>query len=141
MKNPVIVLVLVLLLGCAYSCDAKPSQASTTKSASKVKAEVYYFHYTRRCVTCNAVEEVTKKTLEALYSKQLKAGVITFKSINLDEATGNAIGEKLSISGQTLLIVGSGKSVDLTSEAFLTARSNPEKLKASLRSNIDTLIK
>ncbi len=139
MKNILKMLVFVMLLGGIFSCDAKPIHASTSKS--KAKVELFYFHFTRRCVTCNAVEEVTRKSLDALFLNQLKDGTISFKSINLDESTGKAVGEKLGVSGQTLLLVGAGKSIDLTSEAFLTAKNNPEKLKAILKSNIEPIIK
>ncbi len=108
-----------------------------TYAATKV--EVYYFHYTRRCVTCNAVEEVSKKTISESYASQFKKREITFKSVNLDEKSSEAIAKKCKAEGQALLIISNGKRIDLTDKAFMYAKSNPEKLKAEIKKAINSL--
>ena len=108
-----------------------------TYAATKV--EVYYFHYSRRCVTCNAVEEVSKKTITESYASQYKKREITFKSVNLDEKSSDALAKKCKAEGQALLIMSNGKRVDLTDKAFMYAKSNPEKLKAEIKKAIDAL--
>ena len=108
-----------------------------TYAATKV--EVYYFHYTRRCVTCNAVEEVSKKTISESYASQFKKREITFKSVNLDEKSSEAIATKCKAEGQALLIISNGKRIDLTDKAFMYAKSNPEKLKAEIKKAINSL--
>ena len=105
------------------------------------KIEVYYFHFTRRCMTCNNVEKVSKEAVEQQYADKVKAGEITFKSINLDEKDGEAIGAKLKVEGQTLLIVSGDKRVDLTDKGFLYANNSPEKLKAEIKKVVDGMIK
>ncbi len=105
------------------------------------KVEVYYFHFTRRCMTCNNVEKVSKETVEKQYSEKVKAGEISFRSINLDEKDGEAIGAKLKVEGQTLLIVSGDKRVDLTEKGFLYANNSPEKLKAEIKKAIDDMLK
>jgi len=104
-----------------------------------IKVEVYYFHYSRRCVTCNAVEEVSKKTITESYASQYKKREITFKSVNLDEKSSDALAKKCKAEGQALLIMSNGKRVDLTDKAFMYAKSNPEKLKAEIKKAIDAL--
>ncbi len=108
-----------------------------TYAATKV--EVYYFHYSRRCVTCNAVEEVSKKTITESYASQYKKREITFKSVNLDEKSSEALAKKCKAEGQALLILSNGKRVDLTDKAFMYAKSNPDKLKAEIKKAIDAL--
>jgi hypothetical protein len=93
---------------------------------------VYYFHYTRRCATCKAVEEVTENSLKELYPDHVESGSVVFLSVNLDEAENNSLAEKLKISGQTLLMVKGEKQVDLTNQAFMYARTKPEKLKTEI---------
>jgi hypothetical protein len=105
------------------------------------KIEVYYFHFTRRCMTCNNVEKVSKEAVEQQYAEKVKAGEITFKSINLDEKEGEAIGAKLKIEGQTLLIVSGDKRVDLTDKGFMYANDSPGKLKAEIKKAIDNMLK
>jgi len=105
------------------------------------KIEVYYFHFTRRCMTCNNVEKVSKEAVEQQYAGKVKAGEIAFQSVNLDEKEGEAIGAKLKVEGQTLLIVSGDKRVDLTDKGFLYANNSPEKLKAEIKKAIDRLLK
>lgn len=134
-------MVVAMTIG-SMSCDAAQGKKSQSdKKVTAQKVEVYYFHFTRRCMTCNAVEAVSKKAVESLYPAQMKAGKITFKGINLDETSSKALADKLDIGGQSLLIVGGGKKIDLTSQGFMYARSNPEKLKAEIKAAIDPLIK
>jgi hypothetical protein len=105
------------------------------------KVEVYYFHFTRRCMTCNNVEKVSKEAVDKLYPEQVKKGEITYKSVNLDEKEGEAIGAKLKIEGQALIVVSGDKRVDLTDKGFMYANNSPEKLKAEIRKAIDGMLK
>jgi len=109
-----------------------------TYAATKV--EVYYFHYTRRCVTCNAVEEVAKNTISESFASQFKKHEITFKSVNLDEKSSEALAKKCKAEGQALLIIGNGKRIDLTDKAFMYAKSSPDKLKAEVKKAIDGIL-
>ena len=104
------------------------------------KVEVYYFHFTRRCVTCQAVETETQAAIAALYPGQAKKGLIVFKAVNLDEKTSDALAKKCKAEGQALLIISGGKRFDLTDQGFMYAKSNPEKLKAELKKVIDPLL-
>lgn len=130
---------LIMMLG-GISCNAQKAKEQPTKAVTTGKVEVIYFHFTRRCMTCNAVETESKKALEAMYSNLIKAGKLTFKSINLDEASSKAAAEKCGAEGQSLLVMSGGKRIDLTSQGFLYAVNNPEKLKAELKKAIDPLL-
>lgn len=101
------------------------------------KIEVYYFHFTRRCPTCINVEKVSKEAVETQFSEQVKKGDITFKSVNMDEKEGEAIGAKYKIEGQTLIVICGDKRVDLTEKGFMYANSSPEKLTAEIKKAVD----
>jgi len=105
------------------------------------KVEVFYFHFTRRCVTCQAVEDESKKAVEALYPDHVKKGTVTFTAVNLDEESSKPIAERCNITGQSLLIVSGEARVDLTSEGFMYARNNPDKLRDEMKKIIDPLLK
>jgi hypothetical protein len=116
----------------ASSCCSKTKTKSCcNKTETKVTA--YYFHNTRRCVTCETVESVAREVL--------KIDNINLKSINLEEAEGKALAEQLGVSGQTLLIVAGDKKENLTNFAFLNARSNPELLKSKIKACVAELNK
>lgn len=113
---------------CSENID---KESCCKKEESKLSA--YYFHNTRRCATCQAVEEIATEVL--------KEDNIFLKSINLEEAEGKAMAEKLGVSGQTLLIVCGDKKENLTNFAFLNARSNPELLKTKIKATVAELNK
>ncbi len=103
------------------------------------KVEVYYFHYSRRCITCQAVETQTLKSIQQLYPEQFKKGLITFKSVNLDEKNSETLAKKCKAEGQSLLIISNNTRIDLTEQGFMYAKSQPDKLKAELKKTIDPL--
>ena len=122
-----------MVMGCILG-NAQTSKKVTPASASN-KVEAYYFHFNARCETCRKVESETKTDIESLYS-----GKVSFKAINLDDASSKEIAEKLKISGQTLLIVKGDKQINLTNEGFLYAMPNPAKLKSIIKQKVDGLL-
>jgi len=116
-----------------------PEKEKTSMTAAN-KVEVFYFHFTRRCVTCQAVEDESRKAVESLYPDQVKKGTVTFEAVNLDDASSKTVAERCKVSGQSLLIISGENRIDLTSEGFMYARSNPEKLKEELKKAIDPLL-
>jgi len=125
-----------LLFFCLLPGNAQTGSIKQTASSQKgSKVQVYYFHFTHRCATCMAVEKESEKAIAGLYGATVK-----FKAYNLDETEGQKMGEKLQISGQTLLIVYGNKRINLTNEGFMYARSNPGKLKEILKEKIDPLL-
>jgi len=103
------------------------------------KVEVYYFHYTRRCETCQAVESETLKSVKQLFPEQFKKGLITFKSVNLDEKKNKTLANQCKAEGQALLVISNNKRTDLTEQGFMYAKDQPDKLKAGLKKVIDPL--
>ena len=126
------------LLACNATVNKDGNAGSELNPAGIM---VYYFHNERRCATCVAVEDETKKALNELYAARMKSGEITFQSINLEEKSGENLANSLKVAGQTLLIVSGNKQTDLTDKAFLYARSNPEKLKAEVKKAVDAALK
>ncbi|MBN1181352.1 MAG: hypothetical protein JXB49_03630 [Bacteroidales bacterium] len=135
MKNINILLVSILLVTTALTCRSQSNQNDAT-SSTEDKVKMYYFHFSRRCATCVAVEEESQKAVNELYGDN-----ISFASLNLEEEDGKKIGDKLGVSGQTLLIVSGDKKIDITNEGFMNARSNPDKLKQIIKEKIDPLVK
>lgn len=122
-----------------------PCKPSECKSAKKQVVEegdvtVYYFHNSRRCATCEAVEKETVSALKELYPENVKDGKIVFISIDIEDGTHDKLVKELEISGQTLLIISGDEKVNLTNEAFMYAKTKPEKLKSKLQRAIDKLV-
>lgn len=128
---------LVMML-CNLSCNAQDNKKAEAKTSVSNKVEVYYFHFTRRCNTCISVEATTKQAFETLYADKIKKGEYSFKAINLDDASSKTIAEKLSVGGQTLLVVCGNNKVDITDKGFMNAH-NLEKMKAIISKTISDL--
>lgn len=142
MKKLISLSVLLLLAVSFFTVSSVAAGGKTQSAVSQsAKVEVYYFHFTRRCVTCQAVETESQASIASLYPVEAKKGLITFKSVNLDEDNSAALAKKCNVEGQTLLVISGGKRIDLTEQGFMYARSNPEKLKAELKKTIDSLLK
>ena len=131
----------LLLFVPVIACTSQPSnkQAKASDNNSD-KIEAYYFHFTARCTTCRTIEARAKENLETLYPNQFKQGLMTFQSLNLEEAPNKAIAEKLGVSGQTLLIVKGDKKINLTNEGFMYAVVKPEKFKEIINEKVDGLL-
>ncbi|KAF5036782.1 hypothetical protein DSECCO2_571490 [anaerobic digester metagenome] len=128
--------VVALLWGMMSGCaEQKSPSADTTIIGESDKVEVYYFHNARRCATCEAVEAQSKAALEEIYGD-----TIVMLVYNLEDKEGSGKAAALDVSGQTLLIVSGSTRVDITNEAFLYARTNPEKFKQLIKENIDPFL-
>ena len=133
-------ILMVAVAVCLSACSTQSSQDQKTRVAGNEELQLYYFHFTKRCATCNAVETETKFALEMFYGDQVKDGTIVFTSLNLEEEDGKGIAQELNVSGQTLLLVKGDDKVDLTNDGFMNARTQPDKFHDILRKNIDRLL-
>lgn len=123
-----------------FPCNAQTSENQNNENAISEDVQVYYFHNTKRCATCNAVEDETRAALEMFYEDKMKAGTMNFTSLNLEDDEGKEMAQSLHVSGQTLLIVKGGNQVNLTNEGFMNARTNPTKFHETIKTQIDKLL-
>ena len=134
-------IIAVLMFAPVFACTAQPSKKQVDASDNNSdKIEAYYFHFTARCITCKTIEAGTKENLETLYPNQFKQGLITFQSVNLEEASSKPLAERLGVSGQTLLIVKGDKKINLTNEGFMYAVVKPDKFKEIINEKVDGLL-
>ena len=98
-----------LIASMSVSCTG---QTNTNENTSVKKADdvkVYYFHTSRRCFTCKAVEAETKKAVEELYGDK-----VPFAAYNIEKQEGEQKAEELNVPGQALLIVSGDKKINIT---------------------------
>lgn len=144
MKNLIVLFSFVFVFGIftsdAQCCDKAAEIGCTTNALemadegneSAVKA--YYFHTSRRCVTCNTVEKVSAESLKELYGDKIQ-----LQAVNLDNKENEELAKKLEVGGQALLFVKGSKKVDITTDGFMYAVRNPEKLKAKIKETVESL--
>ena len=140
-RSKAVKLCIILLIALsAAACKTTVSQDQASNEASTEEIQVYYFHFTKRCATCNAVENETRLAIEMIYAEEVQEGNIAFTSLNLEEEDGRKLGEQLQVSGQALLLVKGNQVVNLTNEAFLNARTRPDQFHEILIGHIDKLL-
>lgn len=114
----------------AKETDACQSEKEITK--------VYYFHKNRRCPTCMAIEKQTRKVLkEVPYAAARGNKELEFKSMNSENSVHSKLVKELGVSGSALIVFKGDQKIDLTNQAFLYARKQPEKFQVILREALD----
>ncbi len=101
----------VILTGCSSKINSQNKKStfvqeqSEQKEISKVdKIEVIDFHGSRRCFSCQTIEEFAKKTLEKFFQSELQDDKITFQTINVEETQNKEIVKKYQARGSSLFI-------------------------------------
>lgn len=111
-----------------FSCGSGTSnkQAATeTKSADVT--EVLYFHGRQRCITCNAIEKLTKEVVDSLASDK-----IVMKVIDISKSENQATADKYEVTWSSLILDRGGKMENLTDMGFGYAKNQPAVFKAKL---------
>lgn len=144
MKRILFVLLAIIIL---ISCGNSPSTngPETTKTHQAESIEVLYFHGKQRCVTCNAIEKLTKEVVEKDFAEPLKNGKVVFKVIDISTKEGEKIADKYEVTWSSLYINQwkDGKEVtnNMTDLGFSHAKGFPEVFKAGVKKKIEELLK
>lgn len=131
MKKTGNTLLMLLFVLNAIACNNPQSNNnSSSDDSTKIEnIEVYYFHGTRRCVTCIAVGEVSSELVKSNYEDNEN---VKFIEINIDEPGNEELVEKFQVSGSGLYVFNGKDIENITAFAFQYARANPDKLKDKL---------
>lgn len=144
MKRAISILSFVFVFGIfsanAQCCDKTAQSGKSAETLalaeegdeSAVKA--YYFHTSRRCVTCKTVEKVAAEALQELYGNKIQ-----LQPVNLENKKNEQLAKSLEVGGQSLLFVNSDKKVDITTDGFMYAVREPEKLKIKIKETVESL--
>lgn len=142
MKTINLTVLLIMSLVIA-SCGGQVKKESKTFDKSISKIEVIDFHSTHRCLTCNAIEENTRYTLNTYFSKELQSSKISLKIINVDKIENEKISEKFEASGTSLFlnVLSKGKEtqINLTEFAFMKGK-NRDAFSMELKEKIETIL-
>lgn len=130
--NYIALSVLFLVLTGLWSCSSQPPRETTFTQQAAV--DVYFFHTRHKCETCDAIKAETTKALEAFPPDAVFLGFY-----NLDQES-KELADAMGIKTLTLLVVQDSVHIDLTNEAYLYARSNPEKFREAIQMAIQPLL-
>lgn len=123
--------IFVFTTGIGVAQNAQPSPASNSGVI-----EVIQFHSEHRCMTCNKIEALTRKTLRDHFPN------IPFSLVNVDDKKNEPLARQFEATGTALYLYNSktAKKTDLTSFAFLNA-SNDDKFIKKLKKEIELFLK
>ena len=117
----------------------KQTETAATKTTENT-LEVLYFHGKQRCITCRAIEMLTKEVLDSDFAEAQKSGKLVFKIIDISQKENKAIAEKYEVAWSSLILNKGGNVVNLTDMGFSYAKGQPEVFKAQLKEEITKLL-
>lgn len=146
MKNSLLILIaLFTLTACGGGNQPKKNAEVTTAAEVKQKdcIEVLYFHGKKRCITCNAIENLTKEVVDKNFAEQVKNGEIVFKIIDISQPENEAIAEKYEVTWSSLFInkwEGEKETINnMTEFGFANAKNSPDAFKEGVLKKLNEL--
>lgn len=146
MKIIIILLTLSIMSSCGVEQKSQHNK-TITQNAEVSKndiVEVLYFHGKQRCVTCNAIEKLSKEVVENNFSQQLKDGKIVFKVVDISTVEGEKIADKYEVTWSSLFVNKFEKGVEkrhnLTEIGFGYAKNQPEIFKKMIQEEITKIM-
>jgi hypothetical protein len=117
-KNKLILRVVLLAfvaaaIGTMFLRDRTSS--SSSQAASKTTAApapgsegsgfvAYYFHGTRRCPTCRAIEAQAQEAIQGKFAEDLRQGRLRWAAVNLEDIGNDHYATDYGVTGSTLVI-------------------------------------
>ena len=129
-----------LLITILVSCTPdKPIVSDEMVMPEPGQIGIYYFRLSVRCESCDAVEEFIKAELGDRYADKVNSGKIVFRQYNMDDPGVADFALDFKVVFKSLIILKDEQRINLTSESFLYAISNPEKLRQVFEETLDKL--
>jgi hypothetical protein len=120
--KPKSILTVVLLVFVAASVGYLVVSETGKEKSSEVTASipentgektvVYYFHATKRCVTCRTIESYTEEAITSGFGEQIASGKMEWKTINLDLPENEHFVEDYELATRTVVLVEMENGVD-----------------------------
>jgi hypothetical protein len=139
-------LLVITISMVVFSCAENNTNTNTASINKKNSIEVYDFHSTNRCITCQSIENNTQFTLETFFAEELKNKTISFQIVNVDKDENYALAEKFQATGTALFlnVIKDNKEqhIDLTDFAFKYGKKQEEfskLLKDKIAKQLETL--
>jgi hypothetical protein len=114
---------------------------SSMESAAD-KLEVYYFHRTARCYSCNTAGQYIRELMTDKYQDEIESGRIDFQEINVESAENKEVAKKFKATGSSLYInrVKDGKDNIEPDVNIWRLLGDEDRFKEHLESKIDSYL-
>lgn len=126
--------ILILLFATFFSCKNEvKEEVKITENTVQTDIQLVQFHTEHRCITCNAIEKLSKETIK-------ENELITFVLYNVDDEKNAKVAEQFEATGTSLYLYNSKTNAtkDLTEMAFMYAKNEGDKFKNELQKEISS---
>ena len=134
MKHLILSFFVILSMTACNNQSKSTNTDNATVAIDTSTVNVYYFHGKQRCITCIAVGNIAKETVENNYKDNNK---VQFVEINTSDKNNEALIEKYEVTWNALIIAKDDNYVEITDQAFATAISNPQTLEKLITEEIN----
>lgn len=124
--------ILIVLFATFFSCKNEvKEEVKITEKTVQTDIQLVQFHTEHRCITCNAIEKLSKETIKGNQA-------ITFVLYNVDDEKNAKVAEQFEATGTSLYLYNSKTKAtkDLTEMAFMYAKNEGDKFKTELQKEI-----
>ena len=90
----------------------------TAQPTDSIRVNIVYFHRTNRCHSCQYAEAQTIDTLKNHFADEINNGIITFISVDVQDAQNSAIIEKYGAYASQLFITTVSGDTEHTEEVI-----------------------
>lgn len=122
------------LSACGHKTK-KVEQANLTEQVVQLdlnETAIIYFHSNHRCATCLAVEKAARDAAKACDG-------VNFYLVDVASDINKELMNTYKVSTQSLLVVKGTQQKNVTSSAFMYARSKPEKVISDITTALSQL--
>lgn len=145
------IFLLAVLATLMFSCGTSTQKETSNETIGVTSVqqlnngvEVLYFHGKKRCVTCQAIESLSKEVTEQHFAEALANQTLVFHSIDFSKKANEDIVEKYKIAFSSLILVqhkdGKEEIVDLTQLGFTKAKNSPKEFQLKVTEKIEQLL-
>lgn len=104
-----VILILLALIGFVWPIIRERNSIQSAASQQSLPSTenvttLYYFHGTRRCMTCNKIESQTRTVAETKFAAALADGTLRFKSVNVDEPANEHFVSDFQLVSSTVVV-------------------------------------
>lgn len=85
--------------------DSMIDNSSEKKKEPAHQVIAYYFHGTRRCVTCQTIEAYTEESLRSEFSGELESGKLVWRPVNVDTPDNEHFVQDYKLSTRSVVLV------------------------------------
>ncbi|WP_047446399.1 nitrophenyl compound nitroreductase subunit ArsF family protein [Alistipes sp. ZOR0009] len=128
----ILMVVVVMVAGMNTSLWAQPKG----KSAQSNRVEVLYFHGKQRCMTCNAIEKLSREVVQTSFANEVKKGTLVFKVVDISKPENEKLADSYEVTWSSLFVNswrgGKESRKNMTEYAFSYAKNSPDVFKAGL---------